>query len=480
MPIELYPNIAKVKRNGVYQNLPGFVQASSDTDIKAMIANSEISTTAQYDHSEGAYFILNDILYKAIIDIAVNDTIAVGTNCEVAILGNDVASQSQEIDDLNTSIMDIGVMSNPINKFLGTWSTDGYISGGSFIALANYKTTKPIPLKAGNYLFNIYYASYGSSAQDVWVCNEDGSFISRIRGTKLDDLDYTNRKSIISFTLPTDSYVRTNVGTNADDIGSYMLVVGNASADFPDHYIPHEDSVFKLNDDIKLSEAMETQVSGMINSAGKLYNKKISADGDSICYGNGYLGGYAKMISDKFSMTYQNIAVGGGTIVSGTYVDSTPRHWICRSVENLDTDADYILVEGGCNDASLNVTLGEITTGLSSTLDDTTFYGAMETICKILTTKYVGKKYAFIIAHGCTNGYYSGGDYYNAIVACCRKWGVPLIDLTKYVPPFNMFRGADYDAIRALYTTSGDGWHPTELCYEEYYVPIIESFMEKL
>lgn len=91
MSIELYPNIAKVKRNGVYQNLPGFVQASGDADIKAMIANSENSTTAQYAHTEGSYFILNDVLYKAIINIAVNDTIAVGTNCEVAILSDDVS-----------------------------------------------------------------------------------------------------------------------------------------------------------------------------------------------------------------------------------------------------------------------------------------------------------------------------------------------------------------------------------------------------
>lgn len=104
MPIELYPNIAKVKRNGVYQNLPGFVQASGDADIKAMIASSETSTTAQYAHTEGSYFILNDVLYKAIIDIAVNDTIAVGTNCEVAILSDDVSDIESDVDDLQTSV----------------------------------------------------------------------------------------------------------------------------------------------------------------------------------------------------------------------------------------------------------------------------------------------------------------------------------------------------------------------------------------
>ena len=99
MPIDLYPSVAKVKRNGVYQNLPGFVQASGDADIKAMIANSESSTTAQYAHPQGSYFILNDILYKAIIDIAVNDTIAVGTNCEVSILGDSISELESAIED---------------------------------------------------------------------------------------------------------------------------------------------------------------------------------------------------------------------------------------------------------------------------------------------------------------------------------------------------------------------------------------------
>ena len=104
MPIELYPNIAKVKRNGVYQNLPGFVQASGDADIKAMIATSETTTTAQFYHKAGSYFILNDVLYQADENIAVNDIIAVGTNCHVEILGNDVEENTNNIRDLKNEV----------------------------------------------------------------------------------------------------------------------------------------------------------------------------------------------------------------------------------------------------------------------------------------------------------------------------------------------------------------------------------------
>ena len=148
MPIDLYPNIAKVKRGGVYQNLPGFVQQSGDADIKAMIANSESSTTAQYAHPEGSYFILNDVLYKAIIGIAVNDTIAVGTNCEVAILCVDVSEIENDVSNLKSNFdqfqvqvseefgytitADITYDSNKLANHDGTFFTDTSVSNRSW------------------------------------------------------------------------------------------------------------------------------------------------------------------------------------------------------------------------------------------------------------------------------------------------------------------------------------------------------------
>lgn len=109
MPIELYPNIAKVKRNGVYQNLPGFVQASGDADIKAMIASSETSTTAQYQHLKNSFFILNDVLYQADANINVNDIIAIGTNCHVAILSDYVSYLINLIPDLENKVDKDGI-----------------------------------------------------------------------------------------------------------------------------------------------------------------------------------------------------------------------------------------------------------------------------------------------------------------------------------------------------------------------------------
>ena len=41
-----------------------------------------------------------------------------------------------------------------------------------------------------------------------------------------------------------------------------------------------------------------------------LYKKKIGFAGDSICYGNGYVGGYARIIGENNEMTVQNLGIG--------------------------------------------------------------------------------------------------------------------------------------------------------------------------
>ena len=97
MPIELYPSIAKIKRNGVYENLPGFVPETGAVATQQMIATSESSATAQYAHNKGEYFRLNDTLYQAIVKINVGDAIVVGTNCEVAVIGNDLTHVANSI-----------------------------------------------------------------------------------------------------------------------------------------------------------------------------------------------------------------------------------------------------------------------------------------------------------------------------------------------------------------------------------------------
>ena len=133
-----------------------------------------------------------------------------------------------------------------------------------------------------------------------------------------------------------------------------------------------------------------------------LAGKSITFNGDSICKGSGdALGGYGKIIADRNNMTYQNIACGGATITAELYSSTTgdPYHWIGRSVSEMEETADYAIVEGGVNDYWKPAPLGAISEGYDAALDDSTFYGAFESMLKLLLTRFAGKKVGYILVH---------------------------------------------------------------------------------
>ena len=165
-----------------------------------------------------------------------------------------------------------------------------------------------------------------------------------------------------------------------------------------------------------------------------LFGKKISLNGDSICNSRG---GYGKIIADRCGMEYQNISIGGGTIAAEQFSkEGVKRHWISRTICNMDEDADYAIVEGGVNDASLfgdygSPVLGEISEGYNAELDDTTFYGAFESMLKQLIIRFRGKKIGYIAVHKMTarfsSEYEGKNNFYLAAKECCAKWGVPFL-----------------------------------------------------
>lgn len=72
-------------------------------NAQKMIASDEASTTAAADHPTGSYFRMAGKLYVATSDIAIGDTITVGTNCQEAILADDVAELKKAAADYNTA-----------------------------------------------------------------------------------------------------------------------------------------------------------------------------------------------------------------------------------------------------------------------------------------------------------------------------------------------------------------------------------------
>ena len=223
--------------------------------------------------------------------------------------------------------------------------------------------------------------------------------------------------------------------------------------------------------------------------------KSISFNGDSICAGAGSPGGYGRIIAERNEMKYKNVAVGGGTVCAETYSKSgEKRHWICRTIDKMDENADYAIVEGGVNDASLfsdygAPAIGALSDGFNASLDDTTFYGAFESMLKQLTIKYSanGRKIGYIAVHKMTarfsHDYVGDDNYYLAAKRCCEKWGVPFLDLNVSIPPFAFFTpdgDPELYAVRAANTYNGDGWHPNEAGYKNYYCDKIEAWLKTL
>lgn len=222
-------------------------------------------------------------------------------------------------------------------------------------------------------------------------------------------------------------------------------------------------------------------------SINPLHGKKISLIGDSICAGSSestsYLGGYGKIIADRNGMEYENLAQAGSTITAETYSSSTgtAKGWISRMVESMSADADYAIVEGGINDAWQyldhgNIEIGEISSGYNATLDDTTYYGAFESMLKQLVTKFHGKKIGYIAVPKMMDMYDSNRNvpnFYHIALECCAKWGVSVCDLNTIIPP------TEY--IKTLGTTyTADGTHPTHEGYLKYYCDPIEAWMKTL
>lgn len=243
----------------------------------------------------------------------------------------------------------------------------------------------------------------------------------------------------------------------------------------------HNDSGFITKEDIPES----SDLTGY--EMNPLYGKKVSFLGDSICAGaddeTSYLGGYGKIIADRNNMVYENVARGGATVTAETYTstDGSAKDWLSRMITNMSADADYAIIEGGINDAWQfgshgTITIGAMTDGYNAVLDDTTYYGAFESMLKQLVTRFKGKKVGYIAVpkiHELYDSNRNAPNFYHIAIECCAKWGVPVCDLNTIVPSHRYI-----NEISENYT--GDGTHPTEEGYRKYYCDQIESWMKTL
>ena len=243
-----------------------------------------------------------------------------------------------------------------------------------------------------------------------------------------------------------------------------------------DENIPQEDSVVLW---IDTSESSDADL--LMSKFNKLYNKKILYNGDSICSGVGYLGGYAKIIAQNTGGRYINYSVGEATLATGTTLqDGTDRYHICEHIQDMDINADLICFEGGINDCWNQVPLGDIDTTsperFTSELDTNTFAGALESIFRQSIEKWVGVPICFVIIHKTKNIEIQGfNEYHDMIIKICNKYSIPYCDLY-----LNSGFNCGISTLSEKYTGNADAVHPNEDGYKIYYVPQIQSLFEKI
>lgn len=379
-------------------------------------------------------------------------------------LEEDLDGMQNEIDEVSDHF-DKVESPNLFNKDNPLVKSGYYSADGVFHANVNhYSVTHPIALKAGVEYKAVYPDGLGASNTCIAIVDADNN----PTGTKLIG---TISGGYIIVTPSSDVLVSYNCGYDGED----TLMVCK-SADYPAEYTPYY-SYTRLADIV-----MDTNLTG----------KSVIFTGDSICQAtldtpSG--AGWAKRIGDKYGMIWQNKGINGGTLIDKDLVGSS----FTISDTDFGTGADYIILEGGTNDADRIGSIIDGTTpayygsysetGYSDNFTNDTFCGAVEYLLKKVVSTYPTAKVGFIIAPkmGVSNDYTKEGNnrraYFETIIKLCKKWGVPVLNLWDECT-MNPKLPAHYTADdHGLFYY--DGQHPVKAGYD-FITPIIEAWMETL
>lgn len=283
---------------------------------------------------------------------------------------------------------------------------------------------------AGTYRTKVNVGYHSESyAKRVPLLKADKTWIKNITGTISDTGDRTAWD--LEFTVTQDMidagavYYPLTISKN--HIDTVMMV---KDRDYPTEYIPY--GYIEVQTDV--------DVSGKLDNI--LYEKTAVFLGDSICAGDidgseydGY--GWAGLIGEANSMVWKNYGRNGGTITPIESVVAQSRD-LGSQVNLAMTDypnADYVIFEGGTNDADqLKETgLGVISDDFA-TFDTSTFSGAMENLILKILTAFPNAQVGYIVAQKMGNPpYTSAGSirrkYFDRAVEICQKWGIPVVDL---------------------------------------------------
>ena len=186
-----------------------------------------------------------------------------------------------------------------------------------------------------------------------------------------------------------------------------MLCIGTT---YPDKYVPYGDTVTWLNQN-------------------PLKDKKLAVLGDSLSAwyksavsNAGYFNGM------DYDRAVHNQSVWGSPVARHN-IEDAPASFVERFSLLRDT-TDYLVIQGGVNDCGLNIPIGLMTAwnDFTSTLNEYTFIGALESLFRQAQAKYPNAKILFFTSVKILH-MPKLGDYMDAAKLVCNKYSVPVLDL---------------------------------------------------
>lgn len=288
------------------------------------------------------------------------------------------------------------------------------------------------------------YTNYNGYGYDIIIKSIEMPMIILETGTA--DID-------LFILLQDGRYTQYNLSAICDSIGtinisfdnldihvpamSYIALKNNNSA-ITNIYQPDTGSIYTINlsegnnswtlggvvsDSILLYTLQYTRnisVSDSIDT--RMIGKKIIAIGDSMVQGHSISkdAGWLAMIANRNSMRYVNYGINGRYMSNKLYGEYPG---VVDSFQDMDDDADYIIVFAGTNDATASVTIGN-----DDSIDPSEFKGALNLICDGLLTKYPTKHIMFITPYLRNTNY---PQYIEAIETICAKYSIPVFNNAK-------------------------------------------------
>ena len=359
----------------------------------------------------------------------------------------------------------------------------------------------------GEYYFLGMIGLYGINSYKIPLFDSDKNYIGNITP---DLHGQSSGTGPISMIVNSDNINGTKIAyigyTTAEPVQTTSMFVH--SNEYPSEFIPYSEewTIPDLTYHIPAEEFAFAETN-------HLKGKKVVFDGDSICDASSEVNtgetiakdhrGWAGRIIDGNAMEGWNVGVGGGTITaelySGTAPDLVPRHWLSRYIDTIHTQhptLDYLIIEGGTNDADLlrseiDTKLGTLSmTDWSGNYDDTTFTGALESLFYKALNYYPNTKIGYIVAQKMGRG----SDYtkennnrrifFERAMEVCKKWGIPYINLwdeSPLNPRLDIYYDTSKDSQgnRDAGTAYIDGQHLTKEGYD-IIAPKIEQWMRGL